>query len=70
LWATLEGGKELCEDVVGDIVVLAGNRTSVSTQLYWLVDGIPRPQWDQYPPAIPAAFSRVIERRKKDVLKY
>lgn len=69
-WATPEGRKELCEGAVGDIVGLAGNRSSVSTQLYWLVDGIPRPQWDQYPPAISAAFSRVIERRKDHVLKY
>jgi len=70
LWATPKGRKELCEGAVTDIVSLGGNRTSVSTQLYWLVDGVPRPQWDKYPPAIPAAFVRVIERRKKDLFKY
>jgi hypothetical protein len=70
LWATPEGRKELCEDAIRDTIGLAGNRGSISTQLYWLVDGIPRPQWDQYPPAIPVAFSRVIERRKDYVLRY
>lgn len=70
LWATQEGRKEICEDKISSVVMFATNLTQLNTQLYWLVDGIPRPQWDQYPPAIPAAFSRIIELRKDYVLKF
>ena len=71
LWATPEGRKELCEYDVGNIVLALGtNRSASATQLYWLIDGIPRPQWDQYPPAIPIAFSRVIEKRKDWILHH
>ncbi len=70
LWGTPQGRKEICERAFTRIVMLGGRVSICSTQLYWLVDGIPRPQWDQYPPAIPTAFSRVIERRKRDVLKF
>jgi len=69
LWATSEGRKEFCEEAVKTIFGLAGNSGSISTKLYWLVDGIPRPKWEQYPPAISAAFSQVIERRKHSVLR-
>lgn len=69
LWSTEAGRKELCEEAVSEMVSLIGNLQSVTAQLYWLVDGIPRQQWDQYPAAIPAAFSRVIELRKSHILK-
>jgi hypothetical protein len=70
LWSTLEGRKEFRDSAVQDIVLLLGRRRKASTQLYWLVDGIPRPQWTQYPPAIPAAFNRVIEKRKDRILRW
>jgi hypothetical protein len=70
LWATTEGRKELCASDIGKVVLLASNRSSHSTQLYWLVDGIPRPQWDRYPAAIPTAFSRVIEHGRDRILRY
>ena len=70
LWATTEGRKELCEEKISWAIYLMGNKNAASAQLYWLVDGIPRPQWNQYPPAIPTAFSRVIEKRKSSLLRY
>lgn len=69
LWTTIEGRKEFCEDAITAIIGLAGRRSQLSTQLYWLIDGIPRPQWDQYHPAIPAAFNRVIERARSRIFK-
>jgi len=70
LWATQEGRKYLCEDGIYWTIQLLGNINASAAQLYWLVDGVPRPRWDEYPPAIPAAFSRVIEKRKGQILKY
>ena len=70
LWATTEGRKYLCEDKIVEIVGLGRMNGFNTKQLYWLVDGVPRPQWNQYPPAIPAAFSRIIEKRKEYILHH
>jgi len=71
LWDTEEGKKELRIDAIQDILSLTcDHQKPASAQLYWLVEGVPRPQWDKYPPAIPAAFSRIIERRKGHLLEH
>lgn len=61
LWSTSEGREEFCDQAIRTIISLSGIKCQLSTQLYWLVDGIPRPRWDQYHPAIPATFNRLIE---------
>jgi hypothetical protein len=33
-----------------------------ANQFYWLVDGVPRPKWEQYPSCIPAAYSYYIDK--------
>lgn len=70
LWATAEGRKKFSDEAVGNIIQLTGRRSQLTTKLYWLVDGIPRPKWDQYPSAIPAAFSRLIEKKKHRMLRW
>lgn len=69
LWATPEGRKEFSDEAVGNILLLLGNIYRSQTPLYWLVDSVPRPHWDQYPPAIPTAFSRTIEQDRKSFLR-
>jgi len=70
MWAAPECRRE-CEAIaLRSVMQLLGDRTQLSTQFYWLVDGIPRPKWDEYPPAIPKAFEAVIASRKKNILRY
>jgi hypothetical protein len=68
-WATPEGREAFGAQYVRNAILLMNNVCQIRTQLYWLVDGIARPKWDQYPPAIPAAFSRVIETRRPSLLR-
>jgi len=70
LWDTPEGREELREKSINDIISLSVGMHDTRAQLYWLVDGIPRPQWDKYPQSIPSAFSRVIEKRKGHLLEH
>lgn len=70
LWATEEGRVELCEAQIHDVVALASRASQAQTQLYWLVDGIPRPKWDQYPASISSAFSWIINKRKENVITW
>lgn len=42
---------------------LMDSKSSQSTMLYWLVDGVPRPNWNRdYPSVIPAAFKAWMRR--------
>lgn len=66
LWATPEGRKEFCEDGIEHIIRLSGSHGIFTTRFYLLVDGIPRPRWDEHVPAIPAAFARVIEKKREN----
>lgn len=62
-WATPEGREDFCEYNVKAFVELMSSRLPVSHEihLYWLVDGIPRPDWKHdYPAAVEAFFEGVM----------
>ncbi|EPE35824.1 hypothetical protein GLAREA_05162 [Glarea lozoyensis ATCC 20868] len=59
VWAT-EGGVDICNISAFE----SANRLTAmygAEHFYWLIDGIPRPQWEQYPSCIPAAYSFLID---------
>jgi hypothetical protein len=69
-WATTDDRKILHSEGFGDVQLLASNLSVATTHLYWLVDGIPRQKWNEYPAAISTAFNHVIENNKKSILRY
>lgn len=65
LWATPAGRKDFRPGNVEAIMALMSSRAHGSTHLYWLVDGIPRPDWTRdYPAIVPAVFNKCIARWK------
>jgi hypothetical protein len=60
VWATEGGPDAFYLDAVHSVNTLLGS--CGADQFYWLIDGIPRPQWQQYPACIPAAYSYLIDK--------
>jgi hypothetical protein len=60
LWAT-EGGQDAFNINAMKGIHHLPNRCGPE-QFYWLVEGAPRPQWEDYPSCIPAAYSFLIDR--------
>jgi hypothetical protein len=59
VWATEGGPDAFYLKAVHSVNRLVG--PAGSHQFYWLIDGIPRPQWEQYPSCIPAAYNFIVD---------
>lgn len=58
-WATPgpDGGEQFCAAKVQAAITLMHSSADLTTMLYWLVDGVPRPNWKRdYPPVVPLVF--------------
>ncbi|EPE30154.1 hypothetical protein GLAREA_12877 [Glarea lozoyensis ATCC 20868] len=67
VWATESGWDAFYLDAVHSINMLTS--TIGAKQFYWLVDGIPRPKWEQYPPCIPAAYNYLIDKSELGLME-
>lgn len=60
-WATSTGREDFCAGNVEQFIRLMDLTPCLTTHLYWLVDGIPRPNWKQdYPALIKTVFEEAI----------
>lgn len=58
-------------DLVEYITGMMSKKSNGVTMLYWLVDGVPRPNWKRdYPEVVPAAFNAWMRRFNYQVHKY
>lgn len=64
-WGTPAGREDFCESNVKALVQLTSSGSMDQRRLYWLVDGIPRPNWKHdYPAVVEAFFEQAITTNK------